>query len=191
MQRSLMISGSITRIRCCCFARSRCTGAGGAHELVRATTRRTGQVQGVRGERSRDLAQQPRCAAHPRRARCGSLLSRRATDNALLVPLTNSLYVPGTLADTQHVIVDVGTGFYVKKARASVCERAVAHRGAQTREEARAYYRAKVDGLQTNLDQLQNTISVKQDNVNVVLQIMQAKIRAQTNAPGPSAAAKG
>jgi prefoldin alpha subunit len=31
------------------------------------------------------------------------------------VPLTSSLYVPGSLADTENVIVDVGTGFYVEK----------------------------------------------------------------------------
>ena len=31
------------------------------------------------------------------------------------MPLTSSLYVPGTLADTENVIVDVGTGFYVEK----------------------------------------------------------------------------
>ena len=29
--------------------------------------------------------------------------------------MTNSLYVPGKLADTDHVIVDIGTGYYVKK----------------------------------------------------------------------------
>jgi hypothetical protein len=33
----------------------------------------------------------------------------------ILVPLTTSLYVPGTLADPENVIVDVGTGFYVEK----------------------------------------------------------------------------
>ena len=33
----------------------------------------------------------------------------------ILVPLTTSLYVPGTLADKDNVIVDVGTGFYVEK----------------------------------------------------------------------------
>lgn len=33
----------------------------------------------------------------------------------MLVPLTSSLYVPGKLGDTSHVIVDVGTGYYVKK----------------------------------------------------------------------------
>lgn len=36
-------------------------------------------------------------------------------DKPILVPLTSSLYVPGTLADTDNVIVDVGTGFYVEK----------------------------------------------------------------------------
>jgi hypothetical protein len=39
------------------------------------------------------------------------------TDKSILVPLTNSLYVPGKLADTENVIVDVGTGYYVKKVR--------------------------------------------------------------------------
>jgi prefoldin alpha subunit len=33
----------------------------------------------------------------------------------ILVPLTASLYVPGTLKDADNVIVDVGTGFYVEK----------------------------------------------------------------------------
>jgi prefoldin alpha subunit len=38
----------------------------------------------------------------------------------LLVPLTTSLYVPGTLADSEKVIVDVGTGYYVEKVQRSV-----------------------------------------------------------------------
>ena len=33
----------------------------------------------------------------------------------LLVPLTSSLFVPGTLVGGEEVIVDVGTGFYVSK----------------------------------------------------------------------------
>jgi prefoldin alpha subunit len=36
-------------------------------------------------------------------------------DKTILVPLTNSLYVPGKLSDIEHVIVDIGTGYYVKK----------------------------------------------------------------------------
>lgn len=33
----------------------------------------------------------------------------------ILVPLTPSLYVPGKLASTDTVLVDIGTGFYVEK----------------------------------------------------------------------------
>lgn len=33
----------------------------------------------------------------------------------ILVPLTPSLYVPGQLASTAVVLVDVGTGFFVEK----------------------------------------------------------------------------
>ena len=36
-------------------------------------------------------------------------------EKPLLVPLTTSLYVSGTLADTERVIVDIGTGYYVEK----------------------------------------------------------------------------
>ena len=36
----------------------------------------------------------------------------------MLVPLTSSLYVPGTLAGLEEVLVDIGTGFYVGALRA-------------------------------------------------------------------------
>jgi len=111
------------------------------------------------------------------------------TDKPILVPLTNSLYVPGTLADTENVIVDLGTGFYVKKVCyirrcVLICISILVM--CQTRPEAQKYYRAKVDDLQTNLDQLQETIAKKQDNMQMVVQIMQAKVRAQANATGPA-----
>ena len=37
------------------------------------------------------------------------------------MPLTSSLYVPGKLADAESVVVDVGTGYYVKKVRSLDC----------------------------------------------------------------------
>ena len=37
--------------------------------------------------------------------------------NAVLVPLTNSLYVKGELSSTDSVLVDVGTGFLIEKVR--------------------------------------------------------------------------
>lgn len=42
-------------------------------------------------------------------------VSADAQGKTILVPLTSSLYVPGKIADTQTVVVDVGTGFYVEK----------------------------------------------------------------------------
>ncbi|KAJ7901134.1 Prefoldin [Mycena olivaceomarginata] len=81
----------------------------------------------------------------------------------ILVPLTNSLYVPGKLSDPEHVIVDVGTGYFVQK----------------TRAQAVKHYTAKVEYIRTNLETLQDTISKKQDNVNSVIGVMQAKLQQQ------------
>ncbi|KAF8699574.1 Prefoldin subunit, partial [Rhizoctonia solani] len=77
----------------------------------------------------------------------------------LLVPLTNSLYVPGKLINTENVIVDIGTGYY-------------------TRPEATKYYQTKVDFITSNLGTLQTTIENKQQNMNYLLQVMQAKMQA-------------
>ncbi|KAF9039181.1 Prefoldin [Panaeolus papilionaceus] len=84
----------------------------------------------------------------------------------ILVPLTNSLYVPGKLSDPVHVIVDVGTGYYVQK----------------TRPQALKHYSAKVDYIRTNLDTLEETIAKKRDNMNGVISVLQSKIQAQTQA---------
>lgn len=35
----------------------------------------------------------------------------------ILVPLTGSMYVPGAIADTDKVIIDIGTGYYAQKVR--------------------------------------------------------------------------
>ncbi len=39
----------------------------------------------------------------------------KGAEKPILVPLTPSLYVPGKLASTETVLVDIGTGFYVEK----------------------------------------------------------------------------
>ncbi|KAH7886753.1 Prefoldin alpha subunit [Phlebopus sp. FC_14] len=85
------------------------------------------------------------------------------TGTTILVPLTNSLYVPGKLKNPEHVIIDVGTGYYVKK----------------TRAEATKYYEAKVELIRTNVETLSDTIQKKQDNMNYLINVMQAKLQAQ------------
>ncbi|KAF5349960.1 hypothetical protein D9756_009242 [Leucocoprinus leucothites] len=87
-------------------------------------------------------------------------------DKVILVPLTNSLYVPGKLSDVEHVIVDVGTGYFIKK----------------TRSQAVTYYTKKVDYIKTNLETLEDTLGKKRDNLNYIISILQAKIQAQAQA---------
>lgn len=41
-------------------------------------------------------------------------LSRHPLGQIMLVPLTASLYVPGTLDDADNVLVDVGTGYFIE-----------------------------------------------------------------------------
>nr|GAT54371.1 predicted protein [Mycena chlorophos] len=84
-------------------------------------------------------------------------------DKPILVPLTNSLYVPGKLADTGNVIVDVGTGYFVKK----------------TTPQAIQHYSAKITYLQSNLDTLEETITKKRENLNYLLSVMQQKLAQQ------------
>lgn len=41
-------------------------------------------------------------------------------DKKVLIPLTSSLYVPGRIKDTENVLVDIGTGYFVEKVRSSL-----------------------------------------------------------------------
>ncbi|KAI9635986.1 Prefoldin subunit-domain-containing protein [Dioszegia hungarica] len=88
-------------------------------------------------------------------------LTPSAKGKEVLVPLTSSLYVPGRLADTEMVVVDIGTGYYVRKKRS----------------EAREHYTAKSASIQGNLETLQNTIERKQENVQTVMQVLQMKLQ--------------
>ncbi|KAF8473880.1 Prefoldin [Kalaharituber pfeilii] len=78
----------------------------------------------------------------------------------ILVPLTTSLYVPGTLSSVDTVIVDVGTGYYVEKST----------------EDGQKFYRNKVDMIQTNMADLEKIISQKSQNVRVVEEVLRQKM---------------
>lgn len=79
-------------------------------------------------------------------------ISSSTVDKPLLVPLTSSLYVPGTLADTEKVVVDVGTGFYVEKSCA----------------DAKVFYESKVEELGRNIGDLEKIVQGKAQNVRLV-----------------------
>lgn len=46
---------------------------------------------------------------------CLEKISPAMEGNEILVPLTGSMYVVGKLADTNTVLIDIGTGFYIQK----------------------------------------------------------------------------
>ncbi|KAK4170167.1 Prefoldin [Cladorrhinum sp. PSN259] len=81
----------------------------------------------------------------------------------VMVPLTNSLYVKGHLADPKHVIVDVGTGFYVEK----------------NTKDAAAFYEDKVKELATNIQGLEAIVQGKTQNLRLVEEVLRQKVLAQ------------
>ncbi len=42
-------------------------------------------------------------------------MKTRAENREVMVPLTSSLYVPGVMEDNQHVLVEVGAGYFIEK----------------------------------------------------------------------------
>ncbi|KAK0509491.1 hypothetical protein JMJ35_007885 [Cladonia borealis] len=92
----------------------------------------------------------------------------RGEGTPILVPLTPSLYVPGKLASTDTVLVDIGTGFYVEK----------------TPPAAREFYSRKVEELGRNLQDLEKIVQGKQGNLNVVEDVLRQKVIAESSKGG-------
>ncbi|KHN23103.1 Putative prefoldin subunit 5 [Glycine soja] len=88
-------------------------------------------------------------------------LSLRPQGNHILVPLTASLYVPATLHDSQHVLVDVGTGYFIEK----------------TMPEGKDYCDRKINLLKSNFDQLVEVASKKKNVADEAGVILQAKLK--------------
>lgn len=49
-------------------------------------------------------------------------LSKETEGKPLLLPVTDSMYIEGTLADTKNVLVEIGTGYYVEKSTEQAVE---------------------------------------------------------------------
>ncbi|KAK7416089.1 subunit of tubulin prefoldin [Neonectria punicea] len=93
--------------------------------------------------------------------------------NSVLVPLTNSLYVRGELADADTVLVDVGTGFLVEKKLKA----------------AEQFYEGKVNELGNNLRDLETIVQRKQTNARTIEEVLRQKIMAAQGQQGGQQAA--
>ncbi|KAK8985299.1 hypothetical protein V6N11_068564 [Hibiscus sabdariffa] len=88
-------------------------------------------------------------------------LSLRPQGKKMLVPLTASLYVPGTLDDADNVLVDIGTGYFVEK----------------TMAEGKDYCERKINLLKSNFDQLVEVASKKKTLADETGVVLQAKMK--------------
>lgn len=89
-------------------------------------------------------------------------LNEGNVDKQILVPLTASMFVPGTLSDVKEVLVDVGTGYFVE----------------QSVGDAKKFMDRKVEFLQTNTDALKEVLETKRQMHEGVIFVMQQKMRA-------------
>lgn len=87
-----------------------------------------------------------------------SRLPEKSQDNSLLVPLSSSMYVPGCLSDPEHVLVDIGTGFFVE----------------MRPKKAQEYFKRKHDYIQVEIDKLQKVLYEKiltRQQINGIIQM--------------------
>ncbi|ESQ31883.1 hypothetical protein EUTSA_v10005074mg [Eutrema salsugineum] len=94
-------------------------------------------------------------------------LSLRPQGKKMLVPLTASLYVPGTLDEADKVLVDIGTGYFIEK----------------TMEDGKDYCQRKTNLLKSNFDQLFEVLAKKKSLADEAGMVMQAKFKQLQAAP--------
>ncbi|XP_030632883.1 prefoldin subunit 5 isoform X1 [Chanos chanos] len=90
-----------------------------------------------------------------------SVLNKSNEGKELLVPLTSSMYVPGTLNDVEHVLVDVGTGYYVEK----------------NVEDTKEFFRRKIDFLTKQIEKIQPALQEKHTMKQAVIEVMNMKLQ--------------
>ncbi|CAA0821600.1 Probable prefoldin subunit 5 [Striga hermonthica] len=93
-------------------------------------------------------------------------LSLRPQGKKMLVPLTASLYVPGMLDESEKVLVDVGTGYFIEK----------------NMTEGKDYCQRKISLLQSNYDQLLEVAAKKKSIADEAGAVLQAKLKHSTSA---------
>ena len=87
-------------------------------------------------------------------------LEQATEDSHVLVPLTDSLYVPGKLKPQGKLLVELGTGYYAEKSCSDTKE----------------FIDRKAKIVQANSDNLTKAIQATQQNVQSIVAAMQGKL---------------
>ncbi|XP_002127633.2 prefoldin subunit 5 [Ciona intestinalis] len=83
---------------------------------------------------------------------------------SVLVPLTSSLYVPANLVDTNKVLIDIGTNYYVEK----------------NISEAEEFFKRKSDYVKQQMEKFQPILQHKFKTRQLIVEVMQTKLLAQS-----------
>ncbi|XP_051562813.1 prefoldin subunit 5 isoform X1 [Myxocyprinus asiaticus] len=90
-----------------------------------------------------------------------NVLNKNNEGKELLVPLTSSMYVPGKLHDVDHVLVDVGTGYFVEK----------------NVEDGKEFFKRKIDFLTKQIEKIQPALQEKHAMKQAVVEVMNMKLQ--------------
>jgi len=99
-------------------------------------------------------------------------MNSEADGKDVLVPLTGSMYVPGKLTNADKVTVDIGTGYYVEKSS----------------KDAKEYFDRKVKFVTENMERVQAIGNEKAKIRELVMDVMQDKLKAQFSQQADAAA---
>jgi len=103
-----------------------------------------------------------------------SKLDNTTDGHEIMVPMTSSLYVHGKLKDTDTLLIDIGTGYYVEKNRAESIE----------------YFQRKIEFIGKQMDTIQGYLKQKRmakAKVDETLQIKVQQLQQQQQAASASA----
>ncbi|TEA35822.1 hypothetical protein DBR06_SOUSAS1110197 [Sousa chinensis] len=105
---------------------------------------------------------------------CLNVLNKSNEGTGFPLILASQMYVPGKLHDVEHVLIDVGTGYYVEK----------------TAEDARDFFKRKIDFLTKQMEKIQPALQEKHAMKQAVMEMMSQKIQQLTALGAPQATAK-
>ncbi|XP_022670881.1 prefoldin subunit 5-like isoform X1 [Varroa destructor] len=106
---------------------------------------------------------------------CLSKLGPKAEGKELLVPLSNSVYVPGYLTNAEKAIIGIGTGYYVEK----------------DIEEAREVFKRREKVVQEQIEKVQKAAQEKVMFRDRVAETMQIKLQQLLSSRQMQPAAEG
>ncbi|XP_001636813.2 prefoldin subunit 5 [Nematostella vectensis] len=90
-------------------------------------------------------------------------LTSKGPGKQILVPLSASMYVPGTLENVDTVLVDIGTGYFAEK----------------NLNDAAYYFQGKIDYVTKQIEKLQPILIEKHKMRQAVVEIFNVKVQAQ------------